>query len=158
MQSIESEAHVDSESAPVDAAHRRPEGVTDADVKALGLLSEALETVEQARGNLYAFHQLSGRGDLQLQDAVKSLREAGHAALADHIETQLVGHNVIHGRWTFQIVEEYDDGYWSLFRELEREAREQIADGQRHLLEAEMKSDERTQGLPGHEASPAEDA
>lgn len=83
MQSIESEAHVDSESAPVDAAHRRPEGVTDADVKALGLLSEALETVEQARGNLYAFHQLSGRGDLQLQDAVKSLREAGHAALAD---------------------------------------------------------------------------
>ena len=50
MQSIESEAHVDSESAPVDAAHRRPEGVTDADVKALGLLSEALETVEQARG------------------------------------------------------------------------------------------------------------
>ena len=53
-------------------------------------------------------------------DAVKSLREAGHAALADRIETQLVGHNVIHGRWTFQIVEEYDDGYWSLFRELER--------------------------------------
>ena len=114
----------------------------DADVKALGLLSEALETVEQARGNLYAFHQLSGRGDLQLQDAVKSLREAGHAALADRIETQLVGHNVIHGRWTFQIVEEYDDGYWSLFRGLEREAREQIADGQRHLFEAEMKSDD----------------
>ena len=64
---------------------------------------------------------------------------------------------MIHGRWTFQIVEEYDDGYGRCSKEIEREAREQIADGQRHLFEAEMKSDERTQGLPGHEASPAED-
>lgn len=149
---------MDSDSAPVDAQHRRPEGVTDADVKALGLLSEALETVEQARGNLYAFHQLSGRGDLQLQDAVKSLRLAGHSELADRISTELVGHNVVFGRWTFQIVEEYDDGYWSLFRDLERTARQKIADGQRHLLEAEMKADERTEGRPGHEASPTQDA
>lgn len=149
---------MDSHSAPVDAQHNRPEGVTDADVKALGLLSEALETVEQARGNLYAFHQLSGRGDLQLQDAVKALRDAGHTSLADRISEELVGHNVVYGRWTFQVVEEYDDGYWSLFRSLEREAREQIADGQRHLLEAEMKAGERTPGMPGHEASPVADS
>lgn len=31
------------------------------------------------------------------------------------------------GRWTFQIVEEYDDTYWSVFRELERRARDQLA-------------------------------
>jgi hypothetical protein len=149
---------MDSNSAPVDEAHRRPDGVSDDDVKALGLLSEALETVEQARGNLYAFHQLSGRGDLQLQDAVKSLREAGHVELADRISNELVGRNVVYGRWTYQVVEEYDEGYWSLFRELERAAREQIADGKRHLLEAEMKADERTQGRSGHEASPTESA
>ncbi len=149
---------MDSDSAPVDPHHRRPEGVTDADVKALGLLSEALETVEQARGNLYAFHQLSGRGDLQLQDAVKALRTAGHTQIADQIAEELVGRNVLHGRWTYQVVEEYDDGYWSLFRDLEKSARDQIADGRRHLLEAQMKADERTPGLSGHEASPAEGA
>lgn len=38
--------------------HRRPEGVDDATVAALGKLSEALEVVEQARGNLYAFQRL----------------------------------------------------------------------------------------------------
>ena len=149
---------MDTPNTPVDAEHRRPEGVTDADVKALGLLSEALETVEQARGHLYAFHQLSGRGDLQLQDAVEALRKAGHEQIADRIAEELVGRNVLHGRWTYQIVEEYDDGYWSHFRGLERSARDRIADGQRHLLEAEMKAGERTAGLSGHEASPTEGA
>jgi hypothetical protein len=140
----------------VDAQHRRPPGVTDAEVKALGLLSEALETVEQARGNLYAFHQLSGRADLQLQNAVDSLRDAGRDDLADQIERELVGRNVVQGRWTYQIVEEYDEGYWALFRRLERRAREDVAQGVRHLYEAEMKAGERTAGLPGHEAGPGQ--
>ncbi len=59
------------------------------------------------------------------------------------------------GRWTFQVVEEYDDGYWSLFRDLERAAREDLVDGRRHLHEARMKQDERTVGRAGHEAGPA---
>ena len=144
-----------SDKAPVDSDHQRPEGVTDEQVRALGLLSEALETVEQARGNLYAFHQLSGRADLQLQDAVTALADAGHADLADEIAHDLVGRNVVYGRWTYQVVEEYDDGYWTLFRSLERRARDEIADGRRHLIEAEMKADERSAGRPGHEAEPA---
>jgi len=139
-----------------DPRHRRPDGVDDATVEALGALGEALETVEQARGHLYAFHQLSGRADLQLQDAVRSLREAGHAALADRIDREVVGRNVVAGRWTFQVVEEYDDGYWSVFREHEREARDELVGGRRHLYEAEMKERERTAGLPWHEARPEE--
>lgn len=146
--------HDDGQSL-ADAQHRRPSGVSDEEVKALGLLSEALETIEQARGNLYAFHQLSGRGDLQLQDAVTALRDAGHTALADRLSTELVGLNVLFGRWTYQVIEEYDDGYWTTFRTLEREARDRVAGGQRHLFEAEMKARERTAGRPGHEASPS---
>jgi hypothetical protein len=137
-----------------DQHHRRPDGVSDDDVTALGTLSEALETVEQARGHLYAFHQLSGRADLLLQDAVAALRKAGHAPRADDVERRLVGRNVLAGRWTYQVVEEYDDGYWAVFREVERDAREAIAGGVRHLHEAEMKASERTPGEPGHEAAP----
>ena len=136
--------------------HRRPEGVSDATVEALGKLSEALEVVENARGNLYAFHRLSGMGDLTLGEAVDQLRAAGHAALADRVETQLVGRNVVAGRWTFQIVEEYDDGYYATFQRLEAEARESLVGGRRHLFEAEMKEDRRTHGRPGHEAAPEE--
>ena len=134
--------------------HRVPDGIDEATVEAVGKLTEALETVERARGHLYSFHQLTGSGDLQLGEACDLLREAGHDELAGRIEHELVGRNVIEGRWTFQVVEEYDDGYYATFRDLERAARDALVGGRRHLFEAEMKEDRRTDGLPGHEATP----
>lgn len=135
-------------------AHQRPDGVDDLTVEALGKISEALEAVEVARGHLYTFHRLSGTADLTLGEGVDQLREAGHTELADRIEQELVGRNVLEGRWTFQIMEEYDDGYYAAFRELEQLARDQLVGGRRHLYEAEMKEDRRTHGRPGHEAQP----
>ncbi len=137
-----------------DDAHSRPAGLDDATVVALGKLSEALEVVEQARGFLYGFHRLTGKADLTLGEAVTSLRDAGHVELADRIESEMVGRNVIGGRWTFQIVEDYDDNFYRVFTELEKEARNQLADGRRHLFEAEMKEDRRTHGRAHHEALP----
>lgn len=138
----------------IDEEHTRPEGVDDDTVEALGKISEALEAVEVARGGLYLFHRLSGTADLTLGEGVEGLRKAGHAELADRIEEQLVGRNILQGRWTFQVVEEYDDGYYADFKRLEREAREALVGGKRHLFEAEMKEDRRTHGRAGHEATP----
>ena len=123
-------------------------------VEALGKLSEALETVERARGHLYELHQLIGHADLMLDETVELFRAAGHPELAERISTELVGRNVIAGRWTFQLVEEFDDGYYALFKELDRAARDELAQGRRHLYEAEMKERRRTHGRPGHEAKP----
>ena len=119
-----------------------------ATVEALGKISEALETVERARGHLYSFHQLSGSADAQLQEGVAGLRAAGHDELAEEIAAGLVGRNVLPDRWTFQIVEEYDDGYWSVFREYENKARQSLAGGRRHLHEANMKDEERAGKVP----------
>jgi hypothetical protein len=134
--------------------HWRPDGVSDETVEALGKLSEALEVVENARGYLYAFHRLTGMGDLALGDAVDLFRKAGHDKIADRIDAELVGRNVIEGRWTFQIVEDYDDGYYALFKQLEAGARDELVSGRRHLFEAEMKEDRRTHGARHHEAAP----
>ncbi|WP_425860976.1 hypothetical protein [Arthrobacter sp. TWP1-1] len=139
-----------------DAEHQRGDGVSDATVAALGKLSEALETVEHARGLLYGFHRLTGRADLALGEAVSMLRDAGHHELAGNLEKRIVGRNVISGRWTFQIVEDYDDGYYAEFKEAERQVRQALVDGKRHLFEAEMKEDRRTHGTANHEAVPAE--
>ncbi|MEV4200496.1 hypothetical protein [Micromonospora globbae] len=137
-----------------DDRHRRPPGVSDETVAALGKLSEALECVERVRGHLYSLHQLVGHADLMLDDAVEMFRAAGHPDIAERIATELLGRNVIAGRWTFQIVEDFDDGYYALFRDVDRDARERLVGGRRHLYEAEMKERRRTRGLPGHEARP----
>jgi hypothetical protein len=143
--------------APQDGAvssdRSRPD-LDDTTVEGLGKLSEALETIEQARGQLYGFHQHSGKADLLLQDAVELFRKAGHTQLADDLDRDLVGRNVIADRWTFQIVEDYDATYWSVFRAFDERARNELSDGDRHVHEARMKQRERTQGHPHHEAGP----
>ena len=133
---------------------RHPDGVSDETVEAAGAVSEALEFVERARGHLYSFHQLMSHADLLLGEACDKLRAAGHEVVADRLECDLVGRNVLYGRWTFQVVEEFDDNYWSIFRDHERRVREELQQGARHVFEAEMKEKRRSSGRPGHEGRP----
>jgi hypothetical protein len=126
----------------------------DATVKAVGAVSEALECVERARGALYGFHQLIGHADLLLGEACDKLRDAGHGEIAERLETEIVGRNVLYGRWTFQIVEDFDDSYWAPFRDHERRVRDELQRGVRHVFEAEMKERRRTHGRSGHESRP----
>lgn len=132
---------------------------TDIDgvAQAVGRVTEALETIERARGHLYSFHQLTGRADLQLDEAVARLKELGQAELARYISCELMGRNVLPGRWSFQVVEEYDDGYYRCFKEAERLVRTRLTDGRRHAHEMALKERRRTVGKPAHTASPADD-
>ena len=54
--------------------HLRPGHVDDDTIAAVGKLSEALECVERARGQLYDMHQLIGHADLLLGEAADKLR------------------------------------------------------------------------------------
>jgi hypothetical protein len=143
-----------TDSRPPDHDHQVPDGISQETVDALGKLTKALETTERARGHLYAFHQLIGESDRRVEKAMHLIRDAGHPDWADRLERELFGRNVLDGRWTFQIVEEFDDGYWTLFRELEAAARDELAGGRRHLREAGMKEVHRTPGEPGHASRP----
>ncbi|MET0728716.1 MAG: hypothetical protein ABWZ76_10520 [Acidimicrobiales bacterium] len=138
-----------------DDAHRRPDGVDDDTVAAVGKLSEAVEWLERARGRLYDFHQMLGHLDLQMGDAVDMLREAGHAELAELVDREVVGRNVLDGRWTFQVIEEFEDVYYDPIRAVEQRVRDKLVGGSRHVFEAEMKEHRRTSGSPGHEPPPA---
>jgi hypothetical protein len=147
---------MDAANTPPDDDHRRPEGADDATVAASGKLSEALEWVERARGHLYSFHQLIGRADFLAEEAADQLEAAGHTELAAQARAEVVGRNVLHGRWTFQIVEDFDDGYWEPFRTFDRTVRDQLLGGRRHVYEAEMKEERRTHGRARHESRPDE--
>lgn len=91
--------------------HRRPDGCDGATVEATGKLGEAIEWLERARGRLYDFHQVMGHVDFLIDDAAAALATARHAAVAEELRADIVGRNVRQGRWTFQIVEEFDDEY-----------------------------------------------
>ena len=139
---------------PPDDPHRRPPGASDGTIAATGKLSEGLEWVERARGHLYELHQLLGHADLTFGDAVAALRAAGHDQEADLVAAEVVGRNVLPGRWTFQVVEEFEDTYWEPVREVERQVRQRLVGGRRHVFEAEMKEDRRSGDRAGHEARP----
>lgn len=133
-------------------------GEIDGVAQAVGKVTEALETIERARGHLYSFHQLTGRADLQLDEAVARLRETGHSDLAQHISTELIGRNVLPGRWSFQVLEDYDDGYYRCFTQIEQLVRSRLTEGRRHVYEMALKERRRTDGHPAHTASPSDES
>ncbi len=123
-------------------------------VAAVGKLGEALEWVERARGKLYDLHQLIGRADFLFEEAADDLEAAGQSRWAELIRHEIVGRNVVEGRWTFQVVEEFDDIYWGCVREVEAAVRNDLVGGKRHAFEAQLKERRRSEGRRFHEADP----
>ena len=139
---------------PPDEAHRRPEGASDELVAAVGKVSEAFEWVERIRGRVFDVHQMMGRADFLFEDAADALDAVGEHEHARLLRTEVVGRNVLQGRWTFQIVEEFDDCYYEPVREAERSIRDALMEGRRHVFEAELKESRRTRGNPAHASRP----
>lgn len=137
-----------------DHRHDRPDGASDATVEAVGKVAEALEWIERARGSLYDFHQKMGHADATFGEAADALAEDGHVDAADTLREQVIGRNAIDGRWSFQMVEEFDDLYWGPVREVERQIRDVLMGGRRHVFESEMKDSRRSAGRAQHERRP----
>ncbi|MGE0877469.1 MAG: hypothetical protein AB7L13_06010 [Acidimicrobiia bacterium] len=123
-------------------------------VAAIGKASEALEAVERARGHLYSFHQLIGHADFEFSNAARMMSACGLAAEGEAIDIDLVGRNVIDGRWTFQVVEEFDDLYYATAVAAVRGLEKKYLNGMRHVLESRVKEQRRTHGRVGHESRP----
>jgi hypothetical protein len=114
-------------------------------IDAVGKASEALEYVVRARGHLYAFHQLIGRADFLFEESAMRLTEAGHAAEAAPLWRNLVGRDVLEGRWTFEIVERFDDDYYdAAYSEVAR-LEQALVGGRRHAHEEELRKTRREQ-------------
>ena len=137
-----------------DNTHDRPPDTSEDAVAAAGKVSEALEWIERARGRLYDFHQLIGHADFLLDDAAELLERAGREDMAARLRTDIIGRNVLPGRWTFQIVEEFDDCYYEPVQSSEAAVRQELTGGRRHVFESELKEKRRTPGRPGHERRP----
>jgi len=134
--------------------HRRPHGVPDETIEALGKLSAAIDHIEDARGHLYAFHRLMGSAERTMEEATDLLHSAGHDDIAAALDAEVLGRNPLPGMWSFQMVEAFDDGFHAAATGIQRRALEELVEGRRHVFEAEMKELRRTRGREGHEATP----
>ena len=116
-----------------------------ATVDAVGKATEALEYVERARGHLYAFHQLIGRADFLFEQSAILLAAAGHRAEAAPLWRSLVGRDVLEGRWTFDIVERFDDDYYDAVRSEVAALEQALVGGRRHAHEEQLRQQRRAQ-------------
>jgi hypothetical protein len=128
--------------------------MVDPALEAAGKLGEAFEYIERARGRLYDFHQLVGAADGRLDEVLELLSEAGEHDLADRIRREVLGRDVLAGRWTFQVVEEFDDGFYAAWAGATSAVRLELCNGERHALEAQMKVQRQRKAAGGGDPDP----
>jgi len=115
---------------------------------AVGKATEALEYVERARGHLYAFHQMIGRADLLFEESALLLAQLGHRAEAISLWQNVVGRDVLESRWTFEIVERFDDDYYDAIHSEVMGLEQRLVSGRRHAHEEALRDRRRAEHPP----------
>jgi len=119
-----------------DSTERTTDDLTEAEREALHTVELSVEWLHRAHGHLVEFHHKTGHAMDHLADAEEQLREAGHADLADVLRDQHLPQGVIdEDRWSYDVLESYQEGFLNDLVAFEEQARGEIADGNRHVTE-----------------------
>jgi hypothetical protein len=124
------------------------ESLSDTEAEALHEVELGIEHLKRAHGHLVSFHHAVGRGMDHLADAETLLRAAGHDALADAIRDDYLPRGVIEsthpedqGRWSYDILERYEDAFLDDIVAFGAQAADEIAGGLRHVEERRQERD-----------------
>ncbi|MFB6084904.1 MAG: hypothetical protein ABEJ94_11745 [Halorientalis sp.] len=118
-----------------------PDEPADADLTederaALHQIELGLEWLQRAHGHLVEFHHNTGHAMDHLAEAEPLLRECGYDDLADAVRDRYLPRGVIDDdRWSYDVLESFQEGFLAEIEDFEAEAREEVADGQRHAAE-----------------------
>src|SRR6056297_2223119 len=114
----------------------RPDAdLSDAEVDALHEVELGVEWLHRAHGHLVQFHHATGHAMDHLADAEEGLREAGYDGLADRLRDDLLPRGAVGDRWTYDLLETFQDGPLADCESFGADARESVADGERHVAE-----------------------
>ena len=103
---------------------------------ALHRVELGLEWLHRAHGHLVEFHHNTGHAMDHLAAAEESFRECGHTELADALRDQYLPRGVIdEDRWSYDVLECFQEGFLTDIEGFEERARNTVADGQRHVTE-----------------------
>jgi len=105
-------------------------------VEALHEVELGFEWLQRANGHLLQFHHATGHAMDHLAAAEGHLRDAGYAELADVIRDDLLPQGVVdEDRWSYDLVECFQDGLLADADAFEQTARDRLAAGDRHVAE-----------------------
>ncbi|WP_276271219.1 hypothetical protein [Haloarcula litorea] len=107
----------------------------EAERQALHRAELGVEWLRRAHGSLVEFHHATGHAMDHLHEAEATLRECGHTDLADELRDELLPSGAVEDRWTYDLLESFESGLLADVTAHERRAREELADGERHITE-----------------------
>lgn len=116
----------------------RTRSVDPGSLRAVHAVEVAAEWIERAFGALLDAHHETGHAQGLLLEAADALEDAGHEALAARARA-VAALDAVHGRWTYQVVDEYRSHMLEPVRALDEEVRGGITGGVRHCFEADQK-------------------
>jgi len=110
--------------------------LSEAECEALHSVELGVEWLHRAHGDLVEFHHKTGHAMDHLADAEAQLRACGHTDLADALRDECLPRGVIdEDRWSYDVLESYQEGFLAALTAFEERARGAVADGQRHVAE-----------------------
>lgn len=132
---LDRQASTDSsdQSAPTDDP---PDAdLTDEEIAALHEVELGVEWLHRAHGHLVQFHHATGHAMDHLAEAEAGLRDAGYDDLADRLRDDLLPRGVVGDTWSYGLLEAFQDGPMAEVEAFGTDAREAVADGERHVAE-----------------------
>ncbi|WP_459194768.1 hypothetical protein [Halosimplex sp. J119] len=110
--------------------------LTDCEVEALHEVELGLEWLRRAHGKLVEFHHNTGHAMEHLDEAETLLRESGHDDLADEIRERHLPRGVVDDhRWSYDVLESFEDDFMADVTAFAEHTRADLADGRRHVAE-----------------------
>jgi len=112
--------------------------LSEGEMEAVHSVELATEWLQRAHGEFLELHHKTGHAMDRLDEAETQLRDCGHDELADLLRRELLAAGVIDGRWTYDLLEEFEEEFLSDMTDFKRQVCNQVADGQRHVPERQQ--------------------
>jgi hypothetical protein len=131
--------------------------LTETELTAIHRVELGLEWLHRAHGALVAFHHKTGHAMDHLASAEELFRESGHDELADRLRDEMLPRGVVPredggpGRWTYELLEAFEEDLYADARTFEAAARRAVTDGRRHAAERRQQTEwrRRAAGVDG---------
>jgi hypothetical protein len=110
--------------------------LSESERSALHQVELGIEWLHRAHGALVEFHHNTGHAMDHFAQAEELFRESGNETIADALRDEHLPSGVVDGdRWSYDLLEDFDEGFLCEMVDFEESARQSVSGGRRHVAE-----------------------